>query len=95
VLTGQRVGGPEGWELGPTGLGWGSGDCDSDLSVRVGGPLASSYVLAAFWERWIKYPRVRSGYFTTKEDDVSKHCLETRLSRLWPAQRSPRKEVRV
>ena len=28
--------------LGPTGLGWRSENCDSDLSVRVGGPLAST-----------------------------------------------------
>jgi hypothetical protein len=28
--------------LRPIGLGWRSEDCDSDLSVRVGGPLAST-----------------------------------------------------
>jgi hypothetical protein len=37
----SRAGGPE-LILGPTVLGWRSGDWDSDLWVRVRGPLAST-----------------------------------------------------
>jgi hypothetical protein len=78
----------------------GSGSWYSDLLVWFGGPKTVTRTYRSGSEvrslvhkysrrsgkRLTEYPRVVSGYFAAKEDDLSKQYLDARLSRLWPAQ---------